>query len=73
MKIYVKVKTHSKEVRGEKIGANIFSVHLKAPPIENRANKELIETMAKHLGIPKTKIIIISGKNSKNKMLEIED
>ncbi len=73
MKIYVKVKTHSKEARVEKTGVNIFSVHLKVPPIENRANKDLFETMAEHLGIPTTKIIIISGKNSKNRALEIEN
>lgn len=46
-----------------------LKVRLKSPPVEGRANKELIEVLSKGLGIPKKDIEIISGKTSRNKLV----
>ncbi len=46
-------------------------MEIKAPPIEGKANRELINTIAKLLGLNKSQVIIIKGLNSKNKLIRI--
>ena len=46
-------------------------VHLSAPPIEGRANKQLIELLAKHFGKPKRDISIVAGRKGKLKIVDI--
>lgn len=46
-----------------------IKVKVTAQPIENKANKALIEYLAKTFKIPKTSIEIIKGETSKEKTL----
>ena len=46
-----------------------IKVKVTAQPIENKANKALIEYLAKRLKIPKTSISIVRGDTSKEKTL----
>ena len=48
-------------------------IKISAPPIENKANKELISFVSEILKINKSKIKIISGEKSKLKKLLIRD
>ena len=48
-------------------------IKISAPPIENKANKELIEYASEILKVNKSKIKIISGEKSKLKKLLISD
>lgn len=73
MKISVKVKPNSKESKVKKIEGNIFLVYVKSSPIENKANKEMIEVISEHFGVQKSKISIVSGHSSKNKIVEIKE
>lgn len=52
------------EIKGNK-------VYLTAPPIDNRANKALIEFIAGHFNIKKSQVSILKGNKSKNKVLSI--
>lgn len=72
MRISVRVKPNSKENRVEGTGPNEFLVMVKAPPKEGKANQELIECLAKHFGVAKGRICIVSGLKSKHKILNIE-
>jgi uncharacterized protein len=47
-------------------------MEIKAPPIEGKANKELIRTLAKLFNLNKSQIIIIKGLSSKNKLIRID-
>lgn len=47
-------------------------IRLQAPPIEGRANKALIEFLAKKIGIPKSSIKITHGQSSRNKTLSLD-
>ena len=49
----------------------MLHVYVKAPPLEGKANKEVIESLAKFFGTKKGKVILISGEKSKNKVFEI--
>lgn len=50
---------------------NRIKVRLKAPPVEGRANEELIRFLSKLLEIPKKNIEIISGGLSRQKNVKI--
>lgn len=49
--------------------AEFIKVKVTAQPIENKANKALIEYLSKLLKIPKTSIEIVKGETSKEKTL----
>lgn len=46
-------------------------VRLTAPPVEGAANEELIEVLAKTLGVPKRAVSIVAGDRSRQKRVRI--
>lgn len=71
MKFQVRVKTGASEQSIEDFGEGKYLVYLKSVPTHNDANRELINLMAKHLGVPALKLKIVSGLTNKDKTLEI--
>lgn len=67
----VKVKPNSKQQSIEEQPDGSLTVHLKSPPVDGKANQELIVLLAKKLKVPKSAIAIKSGLSSKNKLVEI--
>ena len=49
-----------------------IKVKITAPPIENKANKALIEFLSKQFRVPKTSIKLVKGDTSKDKTLLIK-
>ena len=72
MKIQVTVKPNSKteEVSQEGDG---FTVKVKEPPKEGKANQAVIKLLAGHFGISQSQVRILSGFKSKNKVIEIAE
>ena len=70
MKINVKVRPNSKteEVIAE---SNCFTVKVKEPPIESKANRAVIRLLAKHLGVAEAQLRVSRGVKSKTKVIEI--
>jgi uncharacterized protein (TIGR00251 family) len=50
-----------------------LTVQLKSPPVDGKANQELVELLAKELAVPKSCIRIKSGASSRNKRVEVGD
>jgi len=48
-------------------------IRLKAPPVEGKANEELVKFLSKILDIPKSKIEIVGGKTGRDKLVSILD
>jgi len=48
-----------------------IKVYLTAPPVEGKANKALIEFLSGHFKIKKSKISIVRGLTSREKIVEI--
>ena len=74
--LIVNLKIIPNSSKNELIIADEFiKVKITAQPIENKANKALIEYLSKFLKIPKTNIEIIRGSTSKDKtiLLKIND
>ncbi len=72
MKIQVKVKPNSKQQMIEQESDGSFTVKLKSPPVEGKANRELIEILAKKFNVSKSQIFIKSGLSSRHKLIIIE-
>lgn len=47
-------------------------VWVTAPPAEGKANKAVIKLLSKRLGVPKSRLSIVSGASSRNKVLEVD-
>ena len=73
MKLTIKVKPNSKESGVEEIGPHHLLIKVKAPPRENKANQEVVETLAEHLRVPKSRLSIVKGMKSKQKVVEVEE
>ncbi len=48
-------------------------VKLKSPPVEGRANKELIRIISGKLGVAPTRITVCKGLTSRNKTVLVQD
>jgi len=51
---------------------SFMRIKISAPPIEGKANKELIKFLAKHFDIKKSAISIKNGEKSRTKIIQIE-
>jgi len=54
-----------------KLSESEFEVKVDAQALEGRANKRLVEILAEHFGIAKSKLVIVSGAKSRDKVLEV--
>ena len=73
MKVYVKVKANSGMQKVESFGDWRYLVYVKAPPENGKANAEMLNILAKYLGVPPLKLKIKTGFSNANKILEITD
>lgn len=71
MRISVKIKPSSKVASVQKIGEREFSVQVKSPPKEGKANAELIKVLGEYFGVPKTRVMIVLGLSGKKKVVDI--
>ncbi|MBN21489.1 MAG: hypothetical protein CL678_09410 [Bdellovibrionaceae bacterium] len=72
MKISVIVKTKSKKEGVEKTQEGVYLVRVNVPPIDGKANKRVIELLAKYYDCSKSQITLMSGAKGKNKIFKID-
>lgn len=72
MRINVRVipKSSMNLVQSELDGS--MKVKLTAVPEKGKANKQLIEILAKHFNLSKSKVRVLKGATSKDKLVEVE-
>jgi uncharacterized protein (TIGR00251 family) len=70
----LRVRVIPRASRSEVIGYRdgVLSVRLAAPPVEGKANRELLVFLTDWLGIKRNRITIASGEKSRDKRIEIE-
>ena len=71
MKIAVNVVPNAKQADVLEESENNFRVKVDAPPKEGKANKRLIEILAQYFDVAKSKIKIVKGEKSRQKIVEI--
>jgi len=72
MQINVKVKPNSKEQKIIEEVDGSLTIRLKSPPVDGKANQELIKVLSKKFDVPKSYISIKSGASSRQKLIEID-
>lgn len=72
--LILKIKVEPRSSRSGIVGqyGDAIKVKLNSPPVDGKANTELIEVLAKEYGITKKDVEIISGFNSKNKLVRLK-
>jgi uncharacterized protein (TIGR00251 family) len=69
----VKVKPNSKQQKITEEEDGSLTINLKSPPVDGKANQELIKLLAEKFNVPKSSIRIKSGLSSRQKVIEIGD
>lgn len=71
VKIVVKVKPNSKQNLVEKTAESTYSVRVKEKALEGRANEAVVAVLSEYFRTPKSRISVIKGSKSRNKVVEI--
>lgn len=71
MKINVKAKPGSREEKVEKIDEQNYVVSVKEPPVKGKANEAIRNALAIYFKTGSSKVKIVSGYSSRNKVVEI--
>ena len=69
--IQVKVKPNSRSSLLEQKQDGTWLAQIKSPPVDGKANEELIALVAKHFGCRKADVSIKSGGASRTKLVQI--
>jgi uncharacterized protein (TIGR00251 family) len=74
MNVRVTPKAKSQRIKKEFLenGDKLYRIYVTAAPEDGKANKAVIELIAKELGLAKSKISIVSGHTSRDKVIKIE-
>ena len=68
--VHVQPRASRSEICGPKDGE--LRLRLTSPPVDDAANKQCVELIAKTLGIAKSKVTIRSGAKSRHKVVRVE-
>ena len=70
--IQVKVKPNARVSVLREESPGVWSAQLKSPPVDGKANQELIALVAKHFACSKSAVSIKSGASGRMKLVRIE-
>jgi uncharacterized protein YggU (UPF0235/DUF167 family) len=71
MKIFIKVKANAFRPGIVKMSDTNFKVSVSEPPEKGKANAAVIRALAEYLKIAPSRIFIVAGSTSKNKIVNI--
>jgi uncharacterized protein (TIGR00251 family) len=71
MKLTILVKPNARHEKVEVQPDGSLKVHVNAPPQEGRANERVVEILAKHFKIPKSRIVVVHGATGRQKVIKI--
>lgn len=69
--LQIKVKPNAKQQKLEQQADGSWLAHLKSPPVDGKANTELIKLLAQRFAVTKSQVTIKSGGAAKLKLVEI--
>ena len=71
MKIFIKAKPGAREEKVEKIDELNYLVSVKEPPVKGKANEAIRNALAVYFKTGSSRVKIVSGYSSRNKIIEI--
>ena len=72
IRLKVKVQPGARRQELKKIGEREYNVRVLAPPVEGKANKEVIAVFASHFNLPPSRVKIVKGQKSRQKIVILE-
>lgn len=72
MKLKVFIQPNAKKNQIIGLHGDAVKIKIKAPPVDNEANKTLVKFLSELLNISQKNIILLHGQTGKNKLIEIE-
>lgn len=70
--IEIKVVPNASRFRWKLDAAGRIVAYITSPPVDGKANKELVDRLSKDLGLPKKAIVIAYGETGRLKRLSLE-
>lgn len=67
--IGVRAQPRSSRAGLDGVVGDALKVRIRSAPVDGKANRELVETLADAFGIPKSRVIIKGGETSKTKRI----
>ena len=71
MLIRVYVTPNAREARVVKVSNDYFEVRVDEMAVGGRANKRLLEILAEHFKVQKSRISILKGTKTRNKLVQV--
>lgn len=71
--LQVKVKPNARTSQLDAQPDGTWLAQLKSPPVDGKANEELIALVARHFGCRKAQVTIRSGASGRLKLLQVTD
>ena len=65
----VRAQPRSSKAGVEGLMGDAVKVRVRCAPVDGKANKELVETLAEAFGLPKSRVVFKSGETSKQKRI----
>jgi len=72
LRFQVHLKPRSARSRVLGVRAGLLDVAVQAPPVDGRANAELVRLLSRALGLPRRAITIVSGQTGRQKWVNVE-
>jgi len=69
VEVHAKPRARTSRIAGVRQGALV--VQLAAPPVDGAANAELVETIARALGVPRRDVVLVRGETARTKLVEV--
>ena len=67
--VNVRAQPRSSKAGLDGLVGDALKVRIRSAPVDGKANKELVETLADAFGLPKSRVVFKSGETSKTKRL----
>jgi uncharacterized protein len=71
--IQVKVKPNARDSALEQTSDGAWIARLKSPPVDGKANAELVKLVAQHFAVRRAQVSIRSGASGRLKLVQIAD
>lgn len=71
--LQLKVKPNARASALEQQADGTWLAQVKAPPVDGKANEELVALVAQHFGVRKAQVSIKSGAGGRMKLVQVDD
>jgi len=71
--LQVRVKPNSRVCGLEMQDDGTWLARVKSPPVDGKANKELVTLIAQHFRLPRSRVSVKSGASGRMKLIQVDD